>query len=122
MEANRNFFDKAIAALHMERGTIDVLKKAVSTVRRGGVVSVLGVYGTSYDNFPFGQIFDKGVSFKTGQAPVHVYIDQLIKLVTEGKVKLDDIITHRLPLSEARHAYDIFNKKQDNCVKVVLKP
>lgn len=107
MEANRNFFDKAIAAMHMERGTIDVLKKAVSTVRRGGVVSVLGVYGTSYDNFPFGQIFDKGVSFKTGQAPVHVYIDQLIKLVTEGKVKLDDIITHRLPLSEARHAYDI---------------
>jgi len=122
MEANRNFFDKAIAAMHMERGTIDVLKKAVSTVRRGGVVSVLGVYGTSYDNFPFGQIFDKGVSFKTGQAPVHVYIDQLIKLVTEGKVKLDDIITHRLPLSEARHAYDIFNKKEDNCVKVVLKP
>ncbi len=122
MEANRNFFDKAIAALHMERGTIDVLRKAVSTVRRGGVVSVLGVYGTSYDNFPFGQIFDKGVSFKTGQAPVQVYIDQLIKLVAEGKVKLDDIITHRLPLSEARHAYDIFNKKEDNCVKVVLKP
>jgi alcohol dehydrogenase len=122
MEANRNFFDKALAALHMERGTIDVIRKAVSTVRRGGVVSVLGVYGTSYDNFPFGQIFDKGVSFKTGQAPVQVYIDQLIKLVTEGKVKLDDIITHRLPLSEARHAYDIFNKKEDNCVKVVLKP
>ncbi len=122
MEANRNFFDKALAALHMERGTIDVLKTAVSTVRRGGVVSVLGVYATSYDNFPFGQIFDKGVSLKTGQAPVHVYIDQLIKLVTEGKVKLDDIITHRLPLSEARHAYDIFNKKEDNCVKVVLKP
>lgn len=122
MEANRSFLDKAIAAVHMERGTIDVLKTALSAVRRGGVVSVLGVYGTSYDRFPLGQIFDKGVSLKTGQAPVQAYVDSLIELVAGNKIRLDDIITHRLPLAEAAYAYDIFNRKEDNCLKVILKP
>ena len=91
-------------------------------MRRGGVVSVVGVYGTPYANFPFGQIFDKAITLKTGQAPVHKYIDELIKLVESGKIRTDDIITHRLPLDRAAHAYDVFNKKLDDCVKVVLTP
>lgn len=57
-----------------------------------------------------------------GQAPAHKYIDKLMTYVTEGKVKLDDIITHRLPLSQISHAYEIFKKKEDDCVKVVLDP
>jgi S-(hydroxymethyl)glutathione dehydrogenase / alcohol dehydrogenase len=57
-----------------------------------------------------------------GQAPVQKYIDHLFELVQKGKVVLDDIISHRLPLDQASHAYDIFKKKQDDCVKVVLKP
>lgn len=57
-----------------------------------------------------------------GQAWVHRYIDHLISLVEEGKVKLDDIITHKVALQDASKMYDIFNKKEDNCVKVVLKP
>jgi len=57
-----------------------------------------------------------------GQAPVQKYIDHLLSLVQEGKVTLDDIITHNVPLKEASRMYDIFNKKEDNCVKVVLKP
>lgn len=122
MEANRNFLDKTIAAIHMERGTIKVLKDAISAVRRGGIISIVGVYGTTYDNFPLGQLFDKGIRLHMGQAPVHRYIDLLFKLVEKEKVKLNDIITHRLPLSEAARAYEIFNNKEDNCLKVVLKP
>lgn len=122
MESDRNLLDRAMSVVHMEKGSISSLKHAFSAVRRAGFVSILGVYGTPYDNFPLGQIFDKGLRLQMGQAPVHNYIDELIKLVQEKKVILDDIITHKLPLSEAPHAYDIFNKKEDNCVKVVLKP
>jgi S-(hydroxymethyl)glutathione dehydrogenase / alcohol dehydrogenase len=85
-------------------------------------VTVVGVYGMSYDAFPLGQIFDKGITMRFGQAPVQRYIDELIGIVERGEIKLDDIITHRLPLAEAAHAYQIFRDKEDNCVKVVLKP
>jgi S-(hydroxymethyl)glutathione dehydrogenase / alcohol dehydrogenase len=122
MEADKSLLDRAASVIHMEKGTINALKMCLSAVRRGGIVSVVGVYGSPYDNFPWYQIFDKGLTLKTGQAPVHKFIDELYDWVQQGKIRLDDIITHTLPLNQASHAYDIFNKKQDNCVKVVLKP
>lgn len=121
MEANRSFFDKISDFLHGQAGTIRVIDACASAVRRGGVISIVGVYATRY-NFPFGQIFDKGVFLKMGQAPVHKYIDHLIQLVKEKKVILDDIVTHVLPLEKAPHAYEIFCNKEDNCLKVILKP
>ena len=122
MEADRSFLDRVASVIRLEKGTINALRMCLSAVRRGGFVSILGVYGYPYDNFPLHQIFDKGISIRAGQAPAHVYIDELEQWVIEGKLKADDIITHRLPLTEAAHAYDIFNKKEDHCVKVVLKP
>lgn len=122
MEADRSFLDKVKAAVHMEKGTIDVLRSCFSAVRRAGTVSVVGVYGTTYDNFPFAQVFDKGLRLRGGQAPVHNYIDELIGLVASNKVRLDDIVSHELSIDEAPHAYDIFNTKSDRCLKVVLKP
>ena len=122
MEADRSFFDKVMAVAHGQRGTIDVLRKCFSAVRRNGTVSIVGVYGTSYDNYPLAQFFDKGIRVRAGQAPVHNYIDDLLQLVVSGKVVLDDVITQELPLEEAEHAYEIFNRKQDECLKVVLKP
>jgi len=95
---------------------------AFKAVRRMGTVSIMGVYGSTYDNFPLHRIFDKGITLKMGQAPVLNYIDHLIDLVKEEKVVLDDIITHTLPLSEVTHGYDIFSKREEDCVKVVLKP
>ena len=122
MEANRNLLDKLGNILHAQAGSIKVLQTAISAVRRGGVVSVVGVYGMPYDNFPLGQIFDKGITLRFGQAPAQKYIDELLTWVEQRKIRLDDIITHRLPLGQAPHAYEIFNKKEDNCVKVVMKP
>lgn len=122
MEADRTLGDKLANLVHMEAGSIKALKMAISAVRRGGFVSVLGVYGMPYDNFPVGQIFDKGITMRFGQAPVQAYIDELIGWVEEGKIRLDDIITHRLPLADAPRAYELFNDKKDDCVKVVLKP
>ena len=122
MEAHHGIIDKLKNVVHLEVGSINALRFAIEGVRRGGVVSVVGVYGVSYDNFPMGQMFDKGIRMKMGQAPVHAVIDELMGHVQSGKLKADDVITHRVPLADAAKAYEIFNAKQDNCVKVVLKP
>jgi S-(hydroxymethyl)glutathione dehydrogenase / alcohol dehydrogenase len=122
MEADRNIADKLKNVWHAEIGSIQVLKNCISAVRRGGFVSVVGVYGIPYDAYPLGQIFDKGIRMAFGQAPVQKYMDELIRLLDEKKIRLYDIITHRLPLSDAPHGYEIFCEKKDGCVKVVLKP
>ena len=122
MEADRDIIDRALSVVRFEKGTINAFRMCLSAVRRGGKVTVVGVYGVNYDNFPWAQIFEKGLMVRGGQVPVHAYIDDLMKLVETGKVTLQDIITHNVPLAEAANMYDIFNKKEDNCVKVVLKP
>lgn len=121
-EAERSFFDKVKAVINVEKGTAKVMEQCFEAVRRGGVVSVVGVYGSPYDNFPIHRIFDKGLILQFGQAPVQKYIDKLLGLIEQEQVVLDDIISHQLPLSEAAHAYDIFKHKEDDCVKVILKP
>jgi S-(hydroxymethyl)glutathione dehydrogenase/alcohol dehydrogenase len=121
-EAERSFMEKMKAVVNFEKGTMKVIDNCIKAVRRGGIVSVVGVYGSTYDNFPVHRIFDKGITMRFGQAPVQKYIDLLFGLVREGKVVLDDIISHKLSLTDAPRAYDIFKKKEDDCVKVILKP
>ena len=122
METEHSFWASAKNLIQGEMGSMMTLQRCFDAVRRGGTVTVVGVYGTPFDNFPLHQWFDKGIKLRGGQAPVHNYIDHLIQLVETGKVTLEDVITHVVPLSEASKMYDIFNKKEDNCVKVVLKP
>ncbi|AYA38582.1 glutathione-dependent formaldehyde dehydrogenase [Hymenobacter oligotrophus] len=121
-EPMRDLLDRVKAVVNFEKGSPKVLEACMSAVRRGGIVSVLGVYPAYYDNFPVGQFFDKGIKLVGGQAPAHKHIDKLLQYVVEGRVRLDDVISHRLPLSEAAHGYDIFRNKKDDCTKVVLKP
>jgi threonine dehydrogenase-like Zn-dependent dehydrogenase len=122
MEAHHGLLGKLKNIVHLEVGSLNGLRFAFEAVRRGGTVSIVGVYGVSYDNFPIGQLFDKGVRLAMGQAPVHAVIDELMEHVVKGRLKADDVITHRVPLIEAPAAYEIFNGKKDGCVKVVLKP
>jgi alcohol dehydrogenase len=122
MEATRTVGEKIKAVINFEKGTSKVLENCFKAARRGGVVTVVGVYGSPYDNFPVHTLFDKALRVQFGQAPVHKYINELFELTLNGKVVLNDIISHRLPLEKASHAYDIFKKKQDDCVKVVLRP
>lgn len=121
-EPERTIMDRIKATINFEKGSMKVLDMAFEAVRRSGTVSIMGVYGTTYDNFPLHRMFDKSITIKQGQAPVLNYIDKLIELVKDEKVVLNDIITHRLPLAEAAKGYEIFDKKEDDCVKVVLKP
>lgn len=121
-EPDRNLIDRAKAVINFEKGSIKVLEACMSAVRRGGIVPILGVYPVNYDNFKLGQIFDKGITIKAGQCNVHPIIDELMDHVQSGRVTLDDIITHRLSLEDVSKGYEIFDKKIDNCVKVVLDP
>jgi threonine dehydrogenase-like Zn-dependent dehydrogenase len=103
---------------------LDALRTAVKAVRRGGTVSISGVYGGEADPLPMMEMFDRGISLRMGQCHVKRWIDDILPLVLDDADPLGtlDMTTHHLPLSEAPHGYEIFQKKQDSCIKVVLHP
>lgn len=118
--------DKAAAAM-MTRAGLDrltALQEAIETVRRGGTISISGVYGGMTDPMPMLQLFDKGVTLRMGQAHVKRWIDDLMPLVTadDDPLGVEDLATHRLPLDQAPHGYEIFQKKEDGAIKVLLNP
>ncbi|WP_405088373.1 zinc-dependent alcohol dehydrogenase [Microbispora sp. NBC_01389] len=118
--------DKAAAAM-MTRAGLDrlaALQDAIETVRRGGTISISGVYGGMTDPLPMLRMFDKGIALRMGQAHVKRWIDDLMPLVTDDADPLgvEDLATHRLPLDQAPHGYEIFQKKEDGAVKVLLTP
>ncbi|MEU4541604.1 zinc-dependent alcohol dehydrogenase [Streptosporangium sp. NPDC023825] len=117
----------ALAAPLMSNAGVDrlaALNQAVDTVRRGGTISVVGVYGGMADPMPMLRMFDKGVTLRMGQAHVKRWIDDLMPLVTDDADPLAvmDLATHRLPLDRAPHGYEIFQKKRDGAIKVLLNP
>ncbi len=103
---------------------LDALHVAVKAVRRGGTVSVSGVYGGEIDPMPLMEMFDRGVQLRMGQAHVRRWIDDLMPMVTDSSDPLGvtQFATHHLPLDEAAYGYDIFRNKTDGCIKVVLQP
>ena len=118
--------DKVAAPL-LQKGGIDrlaALYSAIDVVRRGGTISLSGVYGGAMDPLPLLQMFDKQLTVRMGQANVRAWIDDLLPLVSDDADPLgvEDLATHRLPLDSAPHAYEIFQKKQDGAIKIVLKP
>lgn len=101
---------------------IHALRQAIHCVRKGGSVSVPGVYAGFLDKFPFGQAFAKGVTMKMGQTHAQKYLAPLLERIEKGEIDPSFVITHRLPLEEAANAYKIFKEKEDGCIKVFLKP
>ena len=91
-------------------------------VRKGGVLSVPGVYAGFLDKLPFGAAFNKGVTFKMGQTHMQRYLRPLLRLIEEGKIDPSFVITHKVPLTKAPNAYDMFVNKKRGCIKVVLDP
>jgi threonine dehydrogenase-like Zn-dependent dehydrogenase len=117
----------SIAAKLMEKAGVDrltALHLAIDLVRRGGTVSISGVYGGMMDPMPMLTMFDKQVQLRMGQANVRRWVDDILPLVTGDNDVLgaETFATHRLPLSQAPHAYEIFQKKLDGAVKILLEP
>jgi len=99
-----------------------VLRQVMQACRKGGVVSIPGVYSGFLDKIPFGAAFGKGLIFKMGQTHMHKYMQPLLQRVQNGEIDPSFVITHRLSLDEAPEAYKTFRDKQDQCIKVVLDP
>jgi threonine dehydrogenase-like Zn-dependent dehydrogenase len=118
--------DKLAEKLNEKAGMdrMDALLTAISTVRRGGTVSISGVYGGAVDPLPMMQLFDKQVQIRMGQANVKRWIDDIMPLVLDESDPLgtEDFATHHLPLAEAPQAYATFQKKEDDAIKILLKP
>ncbi|EZH64212.1 MULTISPECIES: zinc-dependent alcohol dehydrogenase [Bacillales] len=103
-------------------GTISPIEIGMSAVRKFGTLQLTGVYGSKYNQFPLGNIFERNVKIKMGQAPVIHYMPMLFKMITEGELDPTEIVSHKMRLDQASEAYQIFNDHEDGCVKVVLKP
>jgi threonine dehydrogenase-like Zn-dependent dehydrogenase len=115
-------YDRAKTALFMATDRSHALRQAIHACRKGGTVSVPGVYGGFLDKFPFGAAFAKGLTFKMGQTHVHKYLRPLLEEIQVGSIDPSFVITHRLSLEDAAKGYETFKAKQDGCIKVVLKP
>jgi threonine dehydrogenase-like Zn-dependent dehydrogenase len=116
------YMDKAKAALFMATDRVHALRQAINCCRKGGVVSVPGVYGGVVDKLPMGAAMQKGLTFKMGQTHVPKYLGNLMQRVVRGELDPSFVITHRFRLDDAPMAYELFQKKRDGCIKVVLSP
>jgi threonine dehydrogenase-like Zn-dependent dehydrogenase len=114
--------DRVKQATRMETDRGHALRDAIMACRPGGIVSVIGVYGGLMDKFPAGAFMNKGLTMRTGQCHVQAYMPKLYEHVKNGDIDPSFVVTHRLPLGEAPNGYETFKHKEDECVKVVLKP
>jgi threonine dehydrogenase-like Zn-dependent dehydrogenase len=116
----------SVAQKLMEKGGVDrlsALNLALELVRRGGTVSLSGVYGGTADPLPMLNIFDKQIQLRMGQANVKRWVDDILPLLDDNDpLGVDDFATHRVPIDEAPRAYEMFQKKEDGAIKVVLDP
>jgi threonine dehydrogenase-like Zn-dependent dehydrogenase len=122
MEAHGSAYDVVKQSLRLETDRPYVLRQAMRICRKGGVLSIPGVYAGFIDKIPFGAAFAKGLTLRMGQTHVHKYMPTLLALIEEEKIDPSFVVTHRFPLEEAPDAYKIFSEKKDGCIKVVLSP
>jgi threonine dehydrogenase-like Zn-dependent dehydrogenase len=108
--------------LKLQAGAATALHWAINSVRKGGVVSIVGVYGPTFNAVPIGNALNKGLTLRMNQASVKRHLPRLIEHIQAGRLKPSEIITHRVPLEEAPEAYEIFSRKLDGCIKTVLVP
>lgn len=119
-EAKGSALERTLTALHVEDSSGSVLRMAIAATRRGGTLSIAGVYAGVLHGVPLGDAFDKGLSLRMGQTHVQRYMPELLRRIRQGELDPQVIISHRLPLAQAAHGYALFDTAQDGCRKVVL--
>jgi threonine dehydrogenase-like Zn-dependent dehydrogenase len=115
-------YDRAKTAVYLATDRSHVLRQAIQVCRKGGTVSIPGVYGGLLDKVPLGAAFAKGLTLKMGQTHVHAYLPTLLKHIEQGDIDPSFVITHRLGLENAPYGYELFKHKKDACIKIVLQP
>ena len=115
-------YDRAKQMIMSETDRPIALREAIMACRNGGTVSVIGVYGGLIDKFPMGSFMNRSLTMRTGQCHVQRYWQPLLDRIQNGEIDPSFVITHRMRLDDAPNGFDIFNNKQDDCIKIVLKP
>jgi threonine dehydrogenase-like Zn-dependent dehydrogenase len=115
-------YDRVKQAGRQETERPHALREAIMSCRNGGIVSVIGVYGGLLDKFPMGTVVNRSLTIKAAQCPVHRYLRPLLRRIEDGEIDPAFVITHKLGLDDAPLGYETFKHKEDDCVKVVLKP
>ncbi|HXG54463.1 MAG TPA: zinc-dependent alcohol dehydrogenase [Vicinamibacterales bacterium] len=116
------YYDKAKTATMMGTDRVTALRQAIHACRKGGTVSIPGVYGGFLDKVPLGAAFHKGLTLKMGQTHVPRYMPLLLERIERGEIDSSFVITHRIRLDDAAKAYKVFRDRRDGCIKVVMKP
>jgi threonine dehydrogenase-like Zn-dependent dehydrogenase len=115
-------YDRAKQAMMLETDRPIALRQAIMCCRNGGTVSVIGVYGGFIDKFPMGSVMNRSLTIKSGQCHVHRYLRPLLERIQRGEIDPSFVITHTIPLDQAPDGYSKFLNKEDECIKIVLKP
>ena len=115
-------YDRAKTKVKLQTDRPTVLREAIQACRKGGTVSIPGVYGGVVDKLNLGAAFNKGLTLRMGQTHMQRYLEPLLERIVEGDIDPSRLVTHRLPLDDAPEAYRTFRDKEDECIKVVLKP
>jgi S-(hydroxymethyl)glutathione dehydrogenase / alcohol dehydrogenase len=122
MDGEKTPIEVAEQKLKIVGGTTSAIKIGMKAIRKYGTLQLTGVYGSVYNQFPLGNLFERNITVKMGQAPVIHLMPQLFEMITAGELDPTGIISHKLPLDKASDAYQIFNDHEDECIKVILKP
>jgi threonine dehydrogenase-like Zn-dependent dehydrogenase len=122
LEARGSWVHRALGALRLQAGAPTAIGWAIDAVRKGGRVSIVGVYGPPWNLVPIGTAMNKGLTLRMGQCNVRRYMPRLLEHIQAGRIDARAIITHRLPLEDAPAGYELFADKLDGCVKCVLRP
>jgi len=118
----QEFYDRAKQSMRLVSDRISAVRQAILACRNGGTVSIIGVYSGFDDKFPLGAVMNRSLTIKTGQCHVHRYMKPLLEHIEKGDIDPGFVITHKMQLDDAPVGYDIFNMREDECLKVVLKP
>jgi len=118
----QGIYDKVKTAVMLETDRPSVLRQAIQAVRKGGTLSIPGVYGGLLDKVPFGAAFGKGITMKMGQTNMHTYMKPLLEHIEKGSINPASIISHRITLEEAPEMYKIWRDKRDRVTKIVIDP
>ncbi|MEE3950626.1 zinc-dependent alcohol dehydrogenase [Peribacillus frigoritolerans] len=122
MDGKKSPLEAVEQKLKLQGGTLSAIEIALNAVRKFGTIQLTGVYGSKYNMFPLGNLFERNINLKMGQAPVIHYMPKLFDKIKAGEFDPTEIISHKVPLEKASEAYRIFNDHEDECIKVVLKP
>lgn len=123
MEAGGSRVESLLSTIKLQPDKLVGLRNTMGVIRRGGTLSIIGVYVGAFPMFPIGDLFDKQIAIRMGQANVRRWVDDILPLLTDADpLGTADLTTHEWPLEKAPEAYDIFQKKLDGCIKVVLRP